>query len=103
MYSRQKAFLIRTAYFAALALLIWGAVRYLLGWVLPFLIALALAAAAEPAIEFCRRKMRFKRAFTAAVLTLALLSALTAQYYLPRALLPHEILPPFEKNRRSPG
>ena len=78
MYSRQKAFLIRAAYFAALALLIWGAVRYLLGWVLPFLIALALAAAAEPAIEFCRRKMRFKRAFTAAVLTLALLSALTA-------------------------
>ena len=78
MYSRQKNFLLRAAYYAAVLVLLWLAARYLLVWLLPFLIALALSAAAEPAIDFCRRKMRFKRAFTAAVLTLALLGVLTA-------------------------
>ncbi len=77
MYQQQKTFLIRTAYFFTLCALVWLAVRYLLVWLLPFLIALTLAAAAEPAIDFCRRRMRFKRSFTAAVLTLALLAALT--------------------------
>ncbi len=77
MYQQQKIFLVRTAYFFTLCALIWLAVRHLLVWLLPFLIALALAAAAEPAIDFCRRRMRFKRSFTAAVLTLGLLAALT--------------------------
>ena len=50
MYSRQKNFLLRAAYYAVLCALIWLAARYLLVWLLPFLIALALSAAAEPAI-----------------------------------------------------
>ena len=76
MYQQQKAFLVRTAYIAVWLALFYLAVRYLLLWLLPFLIALGLAALAEPAIDFCRRKMRFKRSFTAAVLTLSLLLGL---------------------------
>ena len=72
MYQQQKAFLVRTAYGAVWVILLYLAARYLLLWLLPFLIALGLAALAEPAIDFCRRKMRFKRSFTAAVLTLAM-------------------------------
>lgn len=79
---RQKQFLIRTACAAAVCGLAYLAVRYVLWWVLPFLIALALAALAEPAIDFCRRKMRFRRSFTAAVLTLGLLALLTAAVWL---------------------
>ncbi len=78
LYDRQTRFLLSVAYAAAVVALGWLAVRYVLVWLLPFLIALGLAALAEPAIDFCRRKMRFKRAFTAAVLTLVLLIGLTA-------------------------
>ncbi|MBQ3532755.1 MAG: sporulation integral membrane protein YtvI [Oscillospiraceae bacterium] len=78
MYQRQKIFLLRLATAAAVTILVWLGVRYVLAWVLPFLIALGLAALAEPAIDFCRRRMHFKRSFTAAVLTLALLVGLTA-------------------------
>lgn len=77
MYQRQKEFLVRAAYAAVWLVLIYLVVRYALLWLLPFLIALGLAALAEPAIDFCRRKMRFKRSFTAAVLTLGLLLTLT--------------------------
>lgn len=77
LLEQQKRFLISAAYLGVLAALVWLCLRYLLVWLLPFVIALCLAALAEPAIEFCRRKMRFKRSFTAAVLTLALLLLLT--------------------------
>ncbi|MBE6919033.1 MAG: sporulation integral membrane protein YtvI [Ruminococcaceae bacterium] len=82
MYRQQKIFLVRTAYIAVWLALFYLAVRYLLLWLLPFLIALGLAALAEPAIDFCRRKMRFRRSFTAAVLTLTLLGALSAAVWL---------------------
>lgn len=88
MYQQQKAFLIRTAYGAVWAALLYLAVRYLLLWLLPFLIALGLAALTEPVIDFCRRKMRFKRAFSAAVLTLGLLLGLSvAVWFLLEQLL----------------
>lgn len=76
MPETQLRFLLRVAYVAVLAALIWFAVRYLLVWLLPFIIALGLSALAEPVIDFCRRKMQLRRSFTAAVLTLALLGAL---------------------------
>ena len=76
MSQKQTNFLLRTAYAAVWTALLYLAARYLLLWLLPFLIALGLAALAEPAIDFCRRKMRFRRAFTAAVLTLGLLVGL---------------------------
>ena len=79
---QQKDFLIRVVYGAVWLAVIYLAARYVLLWLLPFLIALGLAALAEPAIDFCRRKMRFKRAFTAAVLTLALLAGLSTLVWL---------------------
>ncbi len=79
---QQKDFLIRVAYGSVWLAVIYLSARYVLLWLLPFLIALGLAALAEPAIDFCRRRMRFKRAFTAAVLTLALLVGLSALVWL---------------------
>ena len=88
MEQRQKTFLLRTACAAVWLALSYLAVRYLLVWLLPFLIALGLAALAEPAIDLCRRKMRFRRSFTAAVLTLVLLAALAgAVWFLLEQLL----------------
>ena len=66
MQEKQRAFLVRTAYWAVWAVLLWLGVRYLLRWLLPFLLALALAAAVEPVIAWCRRRMGLKRGFTAA-------------------------------------
>ena len=82
MYQQQKAFLVRAAYGAVWIALLYLSARYLLLWLLPFLIALGLAALTEPAIDFCRRKMRFRRSFTAAVLTLGLLVGLTGLVWL---------------------
>ena len=79
---QQKAFLIRIVYASVWLAVIYLSVRYVLLWLLPFLIALGLAALAEPAIDFCRRKMHFKRAFTAALLTLTLLVGLSALVWL---------------------
>ena len=71
MQEKQRAFLVRTAYWAVWAVLLWLGVRYLLRWLLPFLLALALAAAVEPVIAWCRRRMGLKRGFAAAVVTSA--------------------------------
>lgn len=58
---------------AAICALFYLTVRYVLWWVLPFLIALAVAAAIEPIIVFLREKLRFRRGFSAFLLTLMLL------------------------------
>ncbi len=71
---RQKVFLLRTATVAVAAAAVYLTVRYALVWLLPFLIAFILSALLNPIAEFCRRKMHFKRSFTAAILTLALLA-----------------------------
>ena len=76
MYERQKRFLVRVLWLAAVVGVGWLSFRYLLVWLLPFLIALALAALAEPVIDFCRRRLHLKRGFTAAVLTLLLVGGL---------------------------
>ena len=78
MQEKQRAFLVRTAYWAVWAVLLWLGVRYLLRWLLPFLLALALAAAVEPVIAWCRRRMGLKRRFTAAVVTIAVTGAILA-------------------------
>ena len=74
MYQREKAFLIRTAYLAAALALSWLVLRYILVWLLPFLLALGFAALIEPVIVLGRRKMHLQRGFLAAVLTLTLLA-----------------------------
>ena len=60
------------AWYAAVAALVWAGVRYVLVWLLPFLLALGLAMALEPLMEQARRRLRLKRGFTAAVVTLVL-------------------------------
>ena len=75
---REKAFLIRVAYWAAVLAVIWLILRYALVWLLPFLLALGFAALMEPVITLGRLKLRLKRGFLAAVLTLALLALVIA-------------------------
>lgn len=71
---REKAFLIKAAYWATVLTVAWLMLRYALVWLLPFLLALGFAALMEPVIELGQRKMRLKRGFLAAVFTLALLA-----------------------------
>ena len=78
MQEKQRAFLVRTAYWAVWAVLLWLGVRYLLRWLLPFILALGLAALVEPVIAWCRRRMGLKRGFTAAVVTIAVTAAILA-------------------------
>ena len=70
MRDPKLTFLIRCAYGAVWLALIWLMVRYVLVWLLPFLIALALAALLEPAVVLCRRRLHLRRGFTATVLRL---------------------------------
>ena len=71
---REKAFLIKAAYWAAVLAVVWLVLRYALVWLLPFLLALGFAALMEPVIALARRKLHLKRGFLAAVFTLALLA-----------------------------
>ena len=71
---REKAFLIKAAYLAAVLAVCWLMLRYALVWLLPFLLALGFAALMEPVITLARRKLHLQRGFLAAVLTLALLA-----------------------------
>ena len=64
------------AWYAAVAALVWAGVRSVLVWLLPFLLALGLAMALEPLMEQARRRLRLKRGFTAAVVTLVLVGGL---------------------------
>lgn len=68
-----RRFLLRAAAGAAAAALFYLTARYLLRWALPFLIAFAAAAAMEPAVRFLQARLRFRRGFAAALLTLFLL------------------------------
>ena len=70
---QKKEFLLTGAYYAVLAAALYLFLRYLLWWLLPFLLAFAAARAMEPVILFLRRTVHFKRAFSAALLTLFLL------------------------------
>ena len=70
---RCKRFLLVLTAVAAACALFYLSVRYLLWWVLPFLLALAIAAAIEPIILFLRKKLCFRRSFSALLLTLVLL------------------------------
>ena len=74
----KLTFLIRCAYGAVWLALIWLMVRYVLVWLLPFLIALALAALLEPAVVLCRRRPHLRRGFTATVLSLVVLGTVAA-------------------------
>ena len=78
----------RLALLAAGVFLFWLSLRYLLGWLLPFVIAFLLAGVAEPGIRWCRERLGFRRGFTAAVFSLGLVTALfLAVFWLANQLL----------------
>ena len=88
MRDPKLTFLIRCAYGAVWLALIWLMVRYVLVWLLPFLIALALAALLEPAVVLCRRRLHLRRGFTATVLSLVVLGTVAAGLVLLAMVLP---------------
>lgn len=69
----MRRFLLVVAAAAAAAALIWAALRWFLWWLMPFLLAAGLASALEPLIALLQRRLRLRRSFCAAVLTLFLL------------------------------
>ncbi|MBE6990170.1 MAG: sporulation integral membrane protein YtvI [Ruminococcaceae bacterium] len=100
MYEKQKHFLVRAACWATAASLLWLCLRYLLGWLLPFLLALGIAALVDPAIEAVRRRMHLRRVFLSAVFTLLLFSAAAA---LVATLLKHLLRQANEALQRLPA
>lgn len=75
---KKKDFLILAGYWAALAAIGYLCVKYLLGYLLPFLLAFCIAGGCEKGILFLRRKLHLKRSFLAAVITLALTGGFAA-------------------------
>ncbi len=69
---REKNFLLHTATAAVVLTVGYLAVRYVLVWLLPFLIAFLLSALLDPVVQLCRRKLHLKRSFISVVLTVAL-------------------------------
>lgn len=70
--------LTRLLWYCAVAAVAYVAVRYALGALLPFLLALGLAMVVEPVMERARRGLGLKRGFTAAVVTLVLVGGVLA-------------------------
>ena len=81
---QKKEFLLTGAYYAVLAAALYLFLRYLLWWLLPFLLAFAAARAMEPVILLLRRTVHFKRGFSAALLTLITVSAVRSAEDLKR-------------------
>lgn len=71
---QKRRFLVKFAYFLAIAAVAYLLLRYALVWLLPFLLALGVAVAAEPCLAWVRRKMHLTRAFLAAVMTIAIVA-----------------------------
>ena len=73
--NRHLRFLLRLLY-AALALAgLWLALRFLLAWLLPFLLAFGLAALLEPAVRLLMERLHLPRRGAAALCTAALTAA----------------------------
>lgn len=71
-----KRFVLYAACAAAAAALVYVFMHFLLVWLLPFLLAALAAAAIEPAVQYLQRRLRFRRSFSALVLTLFVLFVL---------------------------
>ena len=71
--TRLRRFLLLSAAAAAAAVLFYLLLRYLFPWTLPFLLAFFVAARFEPLIQLLQTKLRFRRGFSALLLTLVLL------------------------------
>lgn len=71
--AKLRRFLLFVSSAAALAALFYLLIRCLLPWCLPFLLAFLVASLLEPAILYLQRSLRFRRGFSALLLTLTLL------------------------------
>lgn len=76
-----RRFLLYAAFAAAVGIAFFCFFRFLLRWLLPFLLALGLSAALEPLILRCQKHLHLRRDFTAAALTLSALLSLGAALY----------------------
>ena len=65
----HQVFLLRFAVFVA----VYAAIRWLFLPLLPFLIALLIAVVIQPWVNFCLRRLRFRRKFSAIVFSTALM------------------------------
>lgn len=65
-------------YGAASIILIWLILRYALPWLLPFIVAIAIARLIEPVIRHLTEHYQFRRGVAAAVCTIIIFSALIA-------------------------
>ena len=70
--NRQISFLMWVGCASAGIALFYLGFRYFIPWMLPFVLALAIAACLEPAVEWLRRRFGFQRGFSSASLTLLL-------------------------------
>lgn len=71
--TKLRHFLLLVSSAAAVFALLYLFFRFLLPWCLPFLLSFALASLLEPAILYLQKKFRFRRGFSALLLTLTLL------------------------------
>ncbi|MDR2931600.1 MAG: hypothetical protein LBV27_00685, partial [Oscillospiraceae bacterium] len=72
-------FLITLAYYAAIGLLVYLGLKYVLGWILPFILAFCIVSVVNPIIRFFNNKLKFKHAaasITVMVLTYGLIGVL---------------------------
>jgi len=68
--NKQKAFLIRFAYFAVIAAAVYVALRYGLPLVMPFVVAFAVAALLRPLIRLLTEKAKIKHYAAAIIMVL---------------------------------
>ena len=78
MSDKRRKFIGFVLYWGIVLFLCWIGVRYVLLWLLPFLIALGLAYLMEPSVCFLREKLRLRRGFISSVLALLLLALILA-------------------------
>lgn len=58
---RRRAFIINTVYWALIALIIYACLKYVLGWLTPFITGFVVAFALNPLVSFISRKTKLKR------------------------------------------
>lgn len=78
MSEKHRKFISTVIYWGLVLLLCWVGIRYVLLWLLPFLLALGVASIMEPTVCFLREKLRLRRGFISAILSFVLLALLFA-------------------------
>ena len=78
MSEKHRNFIGFILYWGLILLLCWIGVRYVLLWLMPFIIALAVAYLMEPTVCYLREKFRLRRGFVSSVLSFILLALLIA-------------------------